>query len=198
MKRDYIDVKSYLLSCQVLGVNPNTPMADIKKMYRTKVKELHPDKRTVDSSPMAFQRVQYAYEQIMTFRTMYSDFYEENVQLSTETNWKRMEHAEKKQRRSWVKGELKAEYQAGRAVGIPKKHQKMERIIMQINQIVVFIQWFVLPPLCIYSFGMDGIWMAVGINIVGFFFTVALWRNRHDYAWGRSLSFFVKTLGIKK
>jgi hypothetical protein len=198
MKKDHIDVKSYILSCQVLGVDPYTALGDIKKVYRSKVKELHPDVSAVDTSPKEFQRVQMAYEQILMFRMMNPDFYAENVQLSPETKWKKMEHAEKKQRRSKVKSELKVEYQAGRVVGVPKKHQKLERIIMHVNQIVVFTQWFVLPPLCIYSFGMDGIWMAIGVNIVGFFFTVSLWRNRQDYALGRTLSVLVRTLGRKK
>jgi hypothetical protein len=198
MKKNRIDVRSYLLACEAMGVDPYAALVDIKKIYRAKVKKLHPDKNANASDSLEFQHMQDAYEQILMFRKVNPEFFEANALISHETNWKKIEQADKKQRRSKVKDELKAEYNAGRTVGTRKKHEKTERIIMNINQLVVFVQWFILPPICIYTFGMDGVWMAIAINVVGFFFTVALWRNRHDYAWGRSLSVFVKVLRIKR
>jgi hypothetical protein len=194
MKVNQVNISSYLMACETLGVNPHAPLSEIKRNHRDNVKMYHPDRNNSSSAIQSFQQAQDAYELIVMFRLIHPDFDQVKTESSQVNPFKKWEHAEKKQRRSRVKEELKAEYQAGKPVGSKKKHERWERILLHINLLVVIVQWLVLPPLLFYYYGLDGIWMAVGVNVVGFFFTVTMLRNRKYYSWVKSLGILIKSL----
>lgn len=49
----------------VLGVAANAGLEDIKKAYRKKASQLHPDKNLAADAPLKFRQVQQAYETLV-------------------------------------------------------------------------------------------------------------------------------------
>lgn len=57
---------------QILDIPPGSSQSEIKKAYRRKVMELHPDRNSAIDAPALFMKVKEAYEMLTTGRTDHS------------------------------------------------------------------------------------------------------------------------------
>jgi mRNA-degrading endonuclease YafQ of YafQ-DinJ toxin-antitoxin module len=174
-----ISYEKYLSCCQLLEVDPLAEMDQIKRIYRTRVKMFHPDKNQTKTASDQFRHFQNAYDGIQLFRRDNKAWFasQKDSFLGAE---KVKEVLATSQSRKPVKSFLKDAYVSGKMSGERKGHVQVEKWLLLLNFILTAINLLAVPPILVFYYQVDGIWLSLAWNAVFFFFTVAAIRNRHQ------------------
>lgn len=171
---------------QILGVRSNATIEEIKRAFRQKAKELHPDKNKNPDASEQFILLTEAYECLINIKTG-----KNKVQQQTTTSYDNWQRESREQARQRAREHAKMKYEEFKKTDYYKNSQA---VITVIEHLYFFSSlFFLLSPLWGYLFfKSSGFW--IGLLIA--FITVHYWADIFKEKTNLNLLSFLQSLFI--
>jgi hypothetical protein len=145
----------------------------IKRRYKQLAKKLHPDVNINESATELFNELKEAFEVLISYKTSDFRLTEEGKGL---TNKSEKDLIKEKYRKS-IKQQLIDYYRYQNDSIADSKRSAAQVFMINLNFVFVVMIVLVLPPLLTFSFGLDGVLLAIVINVFLSLFTASAVRN---------------------
>ena len=161
---------------EILQVNDTASFAEIKKAFRTRAKELHPDLNKSPDAHQQFILLNEAYEYFINLKT--GKVFEDNS-----TSKKKYKTYERWQDNEAARARHRAEYYANRKYNDftesehYKKMTSVNSIAGRISLLVLFAILILLPLVLTLSKGTLRFWLSLALVFVAMLFTVDIIRK---------------------
>lgn len=186
---------------KILGVTHNATPAEIKRAFRKKAKNLHPDQNPSEKAHEEFLELNEAVDFILELQKEKQKFFENKFNdfgaASSEHVW---EHMVREKVKKHVKEHAKKTYHGYINSEEFKLYAAMESFGTHVVFLLAFFTVLILPIILISNFGITGIIMSVFANIFLLLFTMSAVRNLHKLnvrSFLRSIRYLIKTNYVK-
>lgn len=178
----------------LLGVEPGVSAEELKRAFRRKAKEMHPDRSKEPDAHEKFLQLNEAYDFLS--KLVSSEKTSRSPAETIEDLYKTWEQKERQKVRKSVKEHLKKKYTGPvRYVNDPI-YEALEIVFVHFNFLLAIFSILILPVILIYTFGSTGIMMSVFANVFLLLFTMSAARNLHRLdlkSFSRSLKLLYNT-----
>ncbi|HLG34696.1 MAG TPA: J domain-containing protein [Bacteroidia bacterium] len=161
----------------ILGVTHTATLAEIKKAFRTRAKELHPDLNKNSGSHQQFILLNEAYEYLINLKT--GKVFENNS-----TTTKRYKTYERWQDNEAARARHRAEYYANRKYQDftesehYKKITEVHAIVWRVSLFLLIAVLVMLPIVLTLSKGSTRFWATLILTFIALLFTVDVLRKQ--------------------
>lgn len=161
----------------LLGVEPGVSAEELKRAFRGKAKEMHPDRSKDPDAHERFLGLNEAYDFLS--KLVSADNPSARSCEDIEDLYKTWEQKERQRVRQNVKDHLKKKYSGTiRYVNDPI-YEALEIVFVHFTFVLALFSVLILPVILIYTFGSTGIMMSVFANVFLILFTMSAARNLH-------------------
>ncbi len=182
----------------LLGVEPGVSSEELKKAFRRKAKEMHPDRSKDPDAHEKFLALNEAYDFLS--KLVSSENPSEGSGEHVEDLYKTWEQKERQRVRQNVKDHLKKKYSGNiRYINDPV-YEALEIVFVHFTFLLALFSVLILPVILIYTFGSTGIMMSVFANVFLLLFTMSAARNLHRLnlkVFGRSIALLLNTKPVR-
>jgi len=161
----------------LLGVEPGVSAENLKKAFRRKAKEIHPDRSNETDANEKFLALHEAYDFLS--KLVHPDDPSVKSSLHVEELYKTWEQKERQRVRQQVKDQLKKKYTGNiRYINDPI-YEALEIVFVHFTFLLALFSVTILPMILILTYGSTGIFMSVLANVFLLLFTMSAVRNLH-------------------
>jgi hypothetical protein len=161
----------------LLGVEPGVTPEELKRAFRKKAKELHPDRSKEPDAHEKFLQLNEAYDFLS--KLVESSHQHGGKVVDSEDLYKIWEQTERQRVRKSVKDHLKKKYSGSiRYINDPI-YEALEIVFVHFNFLLALFSILIMPVILISAFGSTGIVMSVLANVFLLLFTMSAARNLH-------------------
>jgi hypothetical protein len=182
----------------LLGIEPGVSSEELKRAFRRKAKEMHPDRSKDPDAHEKFLALNEAYDFLS--KLLATDDLTAKSPENVEDLYKTWEQKERQRVRKSVKDHLKKKYSGSiRYVNDPI-YEALEIVFVHFNFILAVFSILILPVILISAFGSTGLVMSIFANVFLLLFTMSAARNLHRLdakAFYRSLKLLLTTKPFK-